>query len=404
MTSRRNSNDQLVRRIYEERPYPAVDESIVRRPAWRVAPLEWINALWRSQPEQITPERILVAGCGTGAEAFAMRRRFPAAEIVAIDFSPRSISIAKRLQRQASQMRPVHFHVADLSNRNLPRTIGGDFDFISCHGVLSYVPAPGRGLANMARCLGPDGVLYLGVNGATHASVAGREFLRFHGFDVTEFRGGVEVRRVLKLFDALRGGDAPNQLAGKKPGYLAGDLFGPVIHNLPQAHWLRMAAAAGLHFQGSSWGLHAMRDAVANSYLNPMIPSSRAEVCALVEIVHPAAFHQLIFTRRPANRPAWSDLSTIMSSKVVWTGLYFRDLPKRRGSWNSIRRLTLKSPPTNSRLEWQIPEWELEILRQSTGQRAVGDILADVSIRVPWRLLQEQLYTLHQLIVVTVLP
>src|ERR1700746_4056500 len=48
---------------------------------WELPPLPWIKTIWqRRQPAN----RILIAGCGTGSEAFALRNRFPDAEIVAI--------------------------------------------------------------------------------------------------------------------------------------------------------------------------------------------------------------------------------------------------------------------------------------------------------------------------------
>src|SRR5262245_64417690 len=77
--------------IYEDQPYPKLGSSAAPG-RWRLPPFPWIKAIWqRQQPLR----RILVAGCGTGSEACALCRRFPDAEIVAIDFSPRSIRAAK---------------------------------------------------------------------------------------------------------------------------------------------------------------------------------------------------------------------------------------------------------------------------------------------------------------------
>ena len=99
MTSAQDSREaRRVLRIYEERPYPAADDRALTDTYWKLAPMEWINALWKPGREQSAPERILVAGCGTGREAFQMSRRFPRARIVAVDFSPRSISIARESQ------------------------------------------------------------------------------------------------------------------------------------------------------------------------------------------------------------------------------------------------------------------------------------------------------------------
>ena len=58
---------------------------------------------------------------------------------------------------------------------------GGDLDFITCHGVLSYVARPDRILEQFARCLSEDGAPYLGVNSETHHSRRWRDVLPSFG-------------------------------------------------------------------------------------------------------------------------------------------------------------------------------------------------------------------------------
>ena len=143
-----------------------------------------------------SPRAVLVAGCGTGAEAFAFSRRFPHAEIVAVDFSRRAIRFARQYQQRAQYRKNVRFVVADFSAPGLDRLTGRDFDLVSCHGVLSYVPRAARALKNLSGCLSPDGALGLGVNGAQHVSVGLRaRNLPMFGFDVSQFTEGPHVRR-----------------------------------------------------------------------------------------------------------------------------------------------------------------------------------------------------------------
>ena len=167
--------------------------------------MEWIQAHWTPGRTTVAPARALVAGCGTGAEAFAFSRRFPHAEIVAVDFSRRTIEIAREYQQRARDRRNVRFVVADLSSPGLNRLIGGDFDLISCYGVLSYVPKAARVFENLSRCLASDGALGVGVNGAGHASVGMRAALPGFGYDVSRFADEPRVWQVLSLFDALLG-------------------------------------------------------------------------------------------------------------------------------------------------------------------------------------------------------
>ena len=51
-----------------------------------------------------------------------------------------------------------------------------------------------------------------------------------------------------------------------------------------------------------------------------------------------------------------------------------------------------------------MPEWELEIVRQSDGKRTLDSILRNIATAVPQKLLRQQLYILHQLLVISLMP
>ena len=389
---------------YEKRPYPGTDKTAQIKKAWDRVPMEWIRALWKPTQKDLAPERAFVAGCGTGSEAFAMQRRFPKAQIVAVDFSPRSISIARNLQQRTRQMRNIRFHVANLARRNLGKITGGDFDFISCHGVLSYVPEPERVLANLRRQLKADGALYLGVNGATHFGVGGRLFLPEFGFDMAELRDGPYLRKLLKLWDGILDCRGSEKCARLSATYLASDLFCSIMHNLPLSHWVGMARNAGLHLQSNHCSWRGIRSAIEKDPSHLLIPRSRAQVCQLVEFLRPADFHRLLFTRQTMANPPWESAEALRICRPVLTNLYGMQLPKRAHSWETLTRVAFKSPAMNTRLDWKMTEWELEILRRSDGRRSIDMILERTPAAAPPDLLRQHLYDLHQLLVVTLMP
>lgn len=74
-------------------------------------------------------KRILSFGCSTGEELVAIRRRFPAAEIVGAEINPRSRSIATRKVASHEAIKVVS-----------PREIGGSFDLIFALAVLQREP------------------------------------------------------------------------------------------------------------------------------------------------------------------------------------------------------------------------------------------------------------------------
>ena len=393
-----------MRRLYDERPYPSADERALADARWKLAPLEWINALWRPGCETVLPRRILVAGCGAGNEAFNLRRRVRGARIVAFDFSPRSIALARRLARSAPEMRDIRFVVADLAGPRLAASIGRGFDFISCHGVLSYVPAPERALRNLARCLAPGGALYLGVNGATHPSVRWREALPTFGLELDDFRDSRRLREILRACDAISFHDTKSRLATKSASYLGGDLFGACIHNLPLAAWLRMARTAGLSLCGSYSCGSSLGPLCQRSLTRVLLPRSRADFCELEEMLLPASFHRLLFTQERPAHPPWNDPDALLAWRPLRTRLHHGALPVRGRSWHALRTVRYTGTAPETEIDLRIPEWEVEILRASDGARSLRDLLGKIPATIPARLLREQLYLLYLLVVIDLLP
>ena len=402
--SRAHDDAEQTRRIYEQRPYPADDGKALSNARWRLAPMAWINALWKPGREEMPPARILVAGCGAGSEAFAMQRKFPEAEIVAVDFSPRSIAIAQDLQRSERTMRGIKFLVGDLASPTLTRKTGRGFDFVSCHGVLSYVPSPAAVLQNLAQSLAPDGALCLGVNGAQHSCVTLRQFLPAFGYDPAELRDGPHLRKTLALADEIFGLTGRDRISKRSAGYLAGDAFGPLIQNLPLTGWLRLAEGTGLVLHGSYHPWRRLRTAMAGPSAATLLPRSRAEVCHLVETLFPESFHRMIFTRKPVINPPWEQHDELLRWRPVLTNVYGPTLPRRSHQSAALRNITFKSREIDTRLDWQMPEWELEILRKTSAGLSLGEIIREIPIAISPQLLREQLYALHHLLVINLLP
>jgi ubiquinone/menaquinone biosynthesis C-methylase UbiE len=393
---------EQIRRGYERRPYPAGDDRALQDRTWRIAPMEWIEALWRNPSEGGAPERILIAGCGAGTEAFNMKRRFPNAKMVGVDFSPRSIAVARHLQKKESVLRDIRFITGNLASPTLRAVTGGSFDFISCHGVLSYIPKPEQALVNLARCLKPNGALYLGVNGADHISLRFRRALPRFGFNMSQFQDSTRVREALKLCDAVLGLEHPQCIATQRPEYLSGDVFGPLIHNWTFAQWKAAAGRAGLQVAGSYLTLRNFRPIAEHGLHAALIPKTRAEVIEFLEDLAPAPFHALLLTAASPVNPPWHDDEGLLGCRVRLTRLYAAKLPRPASGWKQRRRVTFKSPATNLLLEFSMPAWQLEVLRESHRQRTLGEILKAIPCKVPFTDLREFLYLLHQLAAIQV--
>ena len=157
-TSQRGASDDAnkVRTFYEDHPYPPPVEDLDRhQQTWR-NPLRRrveFHRLWPRRPFQEELD-ILIAGCGTSQAAkYAMR--WPKARVTGIDFSSSSIEHTRKLQ-QTYSLSNLDLHV-------LPVEKAGDldrrFDLIVSTGVLHHLPDPDAGLAALAPCLAPGGVM-----------------------------------------------------------------------------------------------------------------------------------------------------------------------------------------------------------------------------------------------------
>lgn len=381
-----------VRQSYEDHPYPGRGRHFSYPP-----PIEWLQALlWPGQPRPF--ERILVAGCGTGAEALALRRRYPRAEIVAFDFSPASIAIA-RASAQRGAGRPIHFLVADLDMPGLHRRVGRGFDFISCHGVLTYVASPRRALEGLARCLAAEGALYLGVNGAGHAGRRLRTALKSFGLDVTRFTDDRRTREVLSLCDAVVAG--AGRMAEQPAACLSADVFGSVSHDLSLSTWSRLARRAGLHLHGSSSTYRDVRTVVDAGHDGLLIPRSRGQVHELLDALHPSGFHRMVLAPgRPPN-PPWNRVDALRTWRPVATGLYRFRLPARTSPSTTV---TFTSPEMNTRVQAELSGWQIELVRQADGTRSIEHILSTARARPGHQSLVRRLYSLHQLAVLSLVP
>jgi SAM-dependent methyltransferase len=139
---------------YEAWPYPAWRRVM----AGRSESLTAMVAALGPGPHHPMPEdaRILIAGCGTGHEACEWARRFPHAQIIAIDLSTASLAYAAaraaeaKIANLAFEQRDLHT-AAEL----------GRFDLVISSGVLHHLPDPEAGWAAISQALRPGGVMRL---------------------------------------------------------------------------------------------------------------------------------------------------------------------------------------------------------------------------------------------------
>lgn len=137
---------------YDSRPIPVTDPDAIAA----IAALHGVP----SAPADAC--RVLELGCGTGANLISLAFARPKSRFVGVDLSPSHIAAGKLT---ASEMGLQNVDLMAASIDALPPSLG-EFDYIVCHGVYSWVP-PEIQQAILRVCsahLAPHGVVYLSYN------------------------------------------------------------------------------------------------------------------------------------------------------------------------------------------------------------------------------------------------
>lgn len=148
-----------VQRQYEENPYPR----------WKSLPLvqsfgspkQTLAALFPWHAPFSLPEtpKILIAGAGTGFHALLTARRFPNADILAIDLSRASLAYAARKAGELGQNN-LRFAQADILNLSNLRE---RFHIIESVGVLHHMEDTFGAWRLLAKLLEPNGLMKIGL-------------------------------------------------------------------------------------------------------------------------------------------------------------------------------------------------------------------------------------------------
>jgi SAM-dependent methyltransferase len=172
---------------YEEVPYGS-------KPLYPTHPdcVATVATLMGMRPAAVESCRVLELGCATGGNLIPMAATLPGSRFVGIDLSPRQIAEGQKL---VEALRLSNIRLAPLSILDVGEDFG-QFDYIVCHGVYSWVPpaVQDKILDICSRNLSPGGVAYVSYNTypGWHARGMVREMMGFHAkrFDDPNVRVG----------------------------------------------------------------------------------------------------------------------------------------------------------------------------------------------------------------------
>ena len=175
---------------YDEVPYQSV--SLVETHPERAAT---VATLFGLTPPDVTTCRVLELGCAGGGNLVPLAKILPNASFVGIDLSPRQIEQAEGLAKAAG-VTNITFHAMSLTD--VTKSFG-EFDYIICHGVYSWVPDAVKEaiLRISSENLARNGVAYVSYNTFPGWHVPGmvREMMLFHVRKVSDPATKVKAAR-----------------------------------------------------------------------------------------------------------------------------------------------------------------------------------------------------------------
>ena len=170
---------------YTSRPFP---QSQPQR-------LAALGRLFGLTPPDVSTASVLELGCASGGNLIPLAAQFPDASFIGVDLSPVQIGEGQtRISRLGlKNIRLINMSIADI-------TVGlGVFDYILCHGVYSWVPAPVRDaiLRVSHDNLSEHGMAYVSYNVFPGWRLRGvlRDAMMFHASTAEEARDRVALGR-----------------------------------------------------------------------------------------------------------------------------------------------------------------------------------------------------------------
>lgn len=124
--------------------------------------IETVARLYGLQPPSCCSARILEIGCGDGTNVRNLAYLYPGSQIVGFDLA------ATMIEKGRASLAELGLHNIELHCRNILEIDSsyGEFDFIICHGIYSWIPEEVRRkvLSICATNLSPRGVAYISYN------------------------------------------------------------------------------------------------------------------------------------------------------------------------------------------------------------------------------------------------
>jgi methyltransferase-like protein/ubiquinone/menaquinone biosynthesis C-methylase UbiE len=265
--------------------------------------------------------RVLELGCGDGGNLLPLAVALPGSSFLGIDLSRAQVEAGQQAVRALglTNAELCHLNILDLGDEF------GQFDYVLCHGVYSWVPpeVQEKILEVCSRNLTPQGVAYVGYNTypGWHTTRLLRDMMLYHVRPQTEPKARLRQARELLQFlgECFAADDSPYarlmqvdlQILQQLPdGYLMHEHLDE--HNTPVYfhEFIEWARAKGLQYLGEA--------ALATATASNLRPEVEQKLRALARDVDQLEQYVDLLRNRPFRQTLLCHADVPLSATLSW--------------------------------------------------------------------------------------
>ncbi len=186
---------------YESYPYPTSGPDYLRT----------IGRLFGLDAPDVKTARVLDIGCADGGNIIPHAVKYPDGKFVGLDLSKVQIDIGRE---NIEKMNLQNIELKHMSIASVDQDFG-EFDYIICHGVISWVPDPIRDkiLEIFSKHLSPKGIAYVSYNTLPGWNMIRtiRDMMLYHSRQFTDLEEKISQAKIVLSFinEALASSDNP---------------------------------------------------------------------------------------------------------------------------------------------------------------------------------------------------
>ncbi len=282
---------------YDEVPYESYPFSQTR-----IAHLKTIAHIFGLNSPKLETAKILELGCASGGNLIPMAINYPKAKFVGVDLSAAQTQTGKD---QIKDLGLKNIEIKTASITDIDKKSYGEFDYIICHGVISWVPEEVRGaiFRVCSELLTPTGVAYISYNTLPGWNMVRsvRDMMLYHSHNFAKVEDQVSQGKLLLSFikDSLEGTNNPygemlkfeaDLLSGQPDAYLRHDHMEEINHQYYFHEFMKEASENGMQYLGDA--------SLATMYLGNLPIKVSAKLQEIQDIVRSEQYMDFINNRR----------------------------------------------------------------------------------------------------------